>query len=78
MKWLFNTTDPYNSAIFHTWYDERGLAWQLPHNDPRVMAQNKAWLRNRVIGEPQVPDGSPFTIEQLKARGLVGVYENLP
>ncbi len=74
-KWVFNTPDPNNTTIWHTWHDERGLAWFLRNTDPRVIAQNKALLHNRFIGEPQVPDGSDVTIEELKAMGLVGVYE---
>ncbi len=82
-RWLFNTHDPNDSTQLHTWfetqYDAQGLAWShawfLPNSDTRIIEQNRLWLKDRIIGEPQVPPGSDVTIEQLKAMGLVGVYE---
>lgn len=70
---LFNIENPDNET--QTWFDERGFAWRLSKHDSRVREYVASLIFNRVIGEPQSPEGSPYTVEDLKKFGLVGVYE---
>ncbi len=66
MKWLSNIHDPkdpqaqmYVARSFHETPEE---AW----------AHHQEWLKGKVIGEPQATEA--YTVEQLKAMGMVGVY----
>lgn len=61
MKWICN------------WEDPKREGW-LP-SDPEDAELFRHALDGKIIGEPQVPPGSPLTVAELKAMHLVGVYD---
>lgn len=60
---IYNPKDKRASMyVFRSPYETQEQAW-IHHLE---------WLKDKVIGDPQATEAS--TVEQLKERGLVGVY----
>jgi hypothetical protein len=68
MKWLTNIYDPSRpDAQLHVYSgpkEDRDRAWK----------DHLAWLKDKVILEPQATD--TYTVEQLEEMGMVGVYSS--
>lgn len=63
MKFLSNTHDPHARMYVARMFDQtQEEAWR----------NHLEWLKDKVIGEPQAT--ADYTVEELKAMGLVGVY----
>lgn len=58
LRWISNTTDP-----------AKGKPEYISIRDWQDATD---WLRGKIIGEPKATD--TFTVEQLKAMDVVGVY----
>lgn len=66
MRWLSNTYNP-------NLPDAKHHVDTMPHQTPEeAWHWHKVWLSGKIIGEPQATD--TYTVEQLKAMDLVGVY----
>jgi len=66
MKWISNTTNP-KSIIF-----QNRVMPRIGETMIQAAAREKAWLQGKIIGLPKA--NSHFTVEQLQAMDLVGVY----
>lgn len=67
MKFLDNTHDPKDPrARFY-------LSTELRQTHEEAWKMHLQWLEGKIIGDPQPTD--TYTVEQLKAMGLVGVYK---
>lgn len=66
LKWVSNTYDPKAK-------DAKMFVFRMPdETQEHAWRTYLQWLNGKVIGEPQATDH--YTVEQLKAMGLVGVY----
>jgi hypothetical protein len=52
--------------------DERNVIIEFGQSREEAVRHQREWLRDKVIGEPQGTEH--YTVEKLKAMGLVGVY----
>lgn len=66
MKFLTNTRDPKDK------HAKMYVARSIHETPEEAWAHHVAWLKDKVIGEPQATEA--YTVEQLKELGLVGVY----
>jgi len=67
MNWLTNLYDPKRD-------DARAcLILFIDETEQDAWERQKAWLSDKIIGRPKATD--MYTVEQLEAMGLVGVYK---
>lgn len=66
VRWLSNTYNPKGSnaemCVARSFNESQEEAWQHHQN----------WLKGKIIGDPKATDY--YTVEQLKAQNMVGVY----
>ena len=70
MRWLYNLPGTHTDGLVKLLEKIYGL------KDEEAVSTYQAARRGKVIGDPQVPPKSPFTLAQLKKMGLIGVYED--
>ena len=70
MKWLYNLPGTHTEGLVKLLEKIYGL------KDEEAVSTYQAARRGKVVGDPVVPPKSPFTLEQLKKMGLIGVYED--
>ena len=70
MRWLYNLPGKERSGLIKSLEKMYGL------KEEDALSSYHAATRGKIIGDPQVPPKSPFTLAQLKKMGLIGVYED--
>lgn len=68
MRWLTNIHDPSKPDAYLHIYVEDGQTIQQAIDDWEI------YLSNKIIGRPKASDA--YTVEQLEAMDMVGVYVN--
>lgn len=68
MKWLSNTYDPKKRDAKYY------VARLIGETQEQAWANHKQWLEGKIIGEPMASE--TYSVEELKAMGMVGVYSN--
>ncbi len=61
MRWLSNTNS-----------DGRYIMTSLNETPEDAVKHHREWLAGKIIGDPKAT--AKYTVEQLKAMGMVGVY----
>ena len=68
MKWLSNSPD----------YRDRKTMFDVPVYELKTHEQAwrewNEWVADKIIGPPQATEH--YTVEQLEAMGLIGIYQN--
>lgn len=66
MKWITNIYDPSKKDA------KKFLQRSIRETPEEAWRRHLQWLEGKTIGEPMPSDY--YTVEQMKAQGLVGVY----
>lgn len=66
MRWLTNTADPAKRDWLTSVVPDPG------QTTVEAVKEFREWIKDKVIGDPKASE--VFSVEQLKEKGMVGVY----